>query len=100
MAKKIQYKDGEIVFLRDDIIITRDRKMKEQIYEWTFSTPSDWSVYEEPKPKKRVTLYRYTYKYGSAIHQTYFTSKNWSAFGGDEDYLLLTESKEVEYDDV
>lgn len=65
-----------------------------------FSDSTEWKIYEDPKPKKKIMLYRYTYKYGSAIHQTNFTSKNWSTFGGDEDYLLLTESKEVECDDV
>ena len=65
-----------------------------------YPTPHDFLIYEEPKPKKKITLYRYTYKYGSVIHQTNFISKKWSAFGGNEDYLLLTESKEVEVDDV
>lgn len=65
-----------------------------------FDYPCNWPIYEEHKPKKKVTLYRYTYKYGSAIHQTNFTSKNWSTYGGEGDYLLLTESKEIEVDDV
>ena len=65
-----------------------------------FSVSEDFLIYEEPKPKKKVTLYRYTYTYGGSIHQTSFTSKNWSALGGEGDYLLLTESKEIEVDDV
>lgn len=70
------------------------------VSETRLNPPCEFLIYEEPKPKKKVALYRHTYKYGNSIHQTNFTSKNWSALAGDEDHLLLTESKEIEVDDV
>ena len=88
---------GEYVFLNNSKTLKRENGDDALS---SFPMPTNWSIYEEPKPKKKVTLYRYTYKYGSVIHQTNFTSKNWSAFGENEDYLLLTESKEIEVDDV
>lgn len=67
-----------------------------------FSDYREWSIYKEPKPKKKVTLYRYTYREdnGPDIEQT-----NWISYGFKEGWsnhftLLKNESKEVEYDDV
>lgn len=68
----------------------------------SYLIPEHWLIYEEPKPKKKVTLYRYTYREdnGPDIEQT-----NWVSYGFKEGWsnhftLLKTESKEVEYDDV
>lgn len=101
-GQKIKYKDGEIVFLKDEILITIDKEREESGWEWAFNCPQHWSIYEEPKPKKKVTLYRYTYREdnGPDIEQT-----SWCSYGFKEGWshhftLLKTESKEVEYDDV
>lgn len=66
-----------------------------------FDQPSDWSLYEEPKKMKTVTLCRYTYKSNEGITQTQWTTKLF------EDYfmaniatLLKTESKTLEIEDV
>ena len=61
-----------------------------------FDYPMKWSIYEEPKPKKKVTLYSYTYKYSAKIFQS-----DWSERSFDEVVLplmtlLKTESKEIE----
>ena len=74
-GKKIKYARwviGEYVFLNNK---TLKHENDEDAY-LSFALPTNWSIYEEPKPKKKVTLYRYTYTYGSTIHQTNFTSKN------------------------
>jgi hypothetical protein len=70
---------------------------------------SGWSLYEEPKKMKTVTLYRYTYQQekGSIAQSNWIsqsTFSNWisqSAFwlkGGCK--LLKTEEKTIEIEDV
>lgn len=75
-----------------------------------FNYPEQWSIYEEPKPKKKVALYRYTYILGKGcdgvranmgkIFQSEFTECSFREYDDGYGKLLLTESKEVEYDDV
>lgn len=61
----------------------------------------DLEIYEEPKPKKKVTLYNYTYEDSDNIWESGFTTKKFESIGFlGETKLLKTESKEVEYDDV
>lgn len=57
--------------------------------------PQEWQPYTEPKQKKKVTLYRYTFK---SIHGNYFQS-NWIQQPASEhssSKLVSTESKEIE----
>ena len=67
---------------------------------------SDLEIYEEPKPKKKITLYRYTYQLCSGeIKTSYWTSLNFSEYYDENPDTrlmrrILKESKEVEYDDV
>ena len=64
---------------------------------WFFKTPKDWSIYEEPKKKKKITLYRYTYKQGENITETpYTTNKYGDYFLSNISSLIKTESKEIE----
>lgn len=71
-----------------------------------FHFPKEWSIYEEPKTKKKVTLYRYTYQLCSGeIKTSYWTSLNFSEYYDENPDTrlmrqILKESKEVEYDDV
>lgn len=65
-----------------------------------FSVSEDFLIYEEPKPKKKVTLYRYTYEYSGNILESNFISKGWGDYKSRGDKLLLTESKEIEVDNV
>lgn len=98
--KKIIYKEGEIVGLVDGVVRNFFRDGTSAIAKWGFYHPEEWSIYEEPKPKKKVMLYRYTLentKYGTA-HQTAWES---APFDGNSFVKILkTESKEVEADDV
>lgn len=66
-GQKIKYKYGEIVFLKDEILITIYNKAEQSEWEWAFNRPQHWSIYEEPKPKKKVTLYRYTTQYPNGV---------------------------------
>ena len=97
-GKKIQYKDNDIVFLRGCSLITI-RQVEEVRHEWSFLNPNDWAIYEEPKPKKKVTLYRYTYEYSGNILESNFISRGWGDYKSRGDKLLLTESKEIEVDE-
>ena len=66
-----------------------------------FSLPEAWSIYEEPKPRKKVTLYNYTYVQEGVFLETGFTSKSFVKNSIlSQTKLIKTESKEVEYDDV
>jgi len=60
-VKHVSWDKGEYVFLNTK---TLKRENGDDALP-SFSMPTNWSIYEEPKPKKKVTLYRYTYKYGS-----------------------------------
>ena len=92
LQKYMHLKDGDLFY---DNGLKRNQPVD-------FSNLESWSIYEEPKPKKKVTLYRYTYREdnGPDIGQT-----SWCSYGFKEGWshhftLLKTESKEVEYDDV
>lgn len=66
-----------------------------------FLFPKEWSIYEEPKPKKKITLYNYTYEDTENIWESGFTTKKFESIGFlSETKLLKTESKEIEVDDV
>ncbi len=97
-VKNKEWVNGSYCFLKDGYAETNSGSRV--IY--VFFNPQEWSIYEEPKPKKKVTLYRYTYREdnGPDIEQT-----SWCSYGFKEGYshhftLLKTETKEVEYDDV
>ena len=63
---------------------------------YSFNHPSDWSLYEEPKKMKTVTLYRYTYQELGHFFQT-----PWRSMPFDSNLKLLkTESKTLEVEDV
>jgi len=57
-----------------------------------------WSIYQPPKQKKKITLYRYTYEtISNNIFQNYWTSEKWEDFkSGSHSALLKTETKEIE----
>ena len=97
---------NKFVYLKDGIL-TNDSGFPDY---WAFNLPLMWSIYEEPKPKKKITLYRYTYILGKGceggrankgrIFQSEFTECSFREYYDGYGKLLLTESKEVEYDDV
>lgn len=88
---------GHYIHVKDDALVNQDGIECSN----SFQAPRKWSVYEEPKLKKKVTLYNYTYESKSGIYETGFSTLGFDQFtvmsGGK---LLKTESKEVEYDDV
>lgn len=63
--------------------------------------PHEFLIYEEPKPKKKVTLYRHTMsnRISGNIYQTTWDSVE-TAVDTKFIEVIKTESKEVEYDDV
>ena len=59
----------------------------------------EWEII---KPKKKIKLYRYTYKspyLNDHIYETNFMSKAWEDFMDKDDILLKTEEKTIEVDD-
>jgi len=59
----------------------------------------EWEIV---KPKKKIKLYRYTYKspyLNDHIYETNFMSKAWEDFMDKDDILLKTEEKTIEVDD-
>lgn len=101
-GKMIKYKDGDGAILQLINGFQCENGRYTSSNTWSFNYPGKWSIYEEPKPKKKVTLYRYTYRtnYSPDIMQT-----GWVSCGFEGNYpeyyaLLKAESKEVEYDDV
>jgi hypothetical protein len=57
-----------------------------------FGHVTDWSLYEEPKKMKTVTLYRYTYQELGHVFQT-----PWRSMPFDSNLKLLkTEEKQIE----
>ena len=98
---KIKGVSDSYLFLMDGTVTNKEGFKDVSAFEW----PENWSIYEEPKPKKKVTLYRYTYlnTKSELIHESFWFEGSFReyqdnyAFVGD---LLKTESKEVEYDDV
>jgi hypothetical protein len=58
---------------------------------------SGWSLYEEPKKMKTVTLYRYTYGAGDSIHESLWTTDE---FSYPKLKLLKTETKEIQIEDA
>jgi hypothetical protein len=92
--KKITHKEWRDLFLQMDagfiVDVDGDR------YHDYFDHPSDWSLYEEPKKMKTVTLYRYTYQELGRVFQT-----PWRSMPFDSNLKLLkTESKTLEVEDV
>lgn len=63
--------------------------------------PHEFLIYEKSKPKKKVTLYRYTVsnRISGNIYQTTWDSVE-TAVDTKFIEVIKTESKEVEYDDV
>lgn len=60
----------------------------------------DWHPYTPPKQKRKVTLYRYTYKGEAGIVQSMWMEQcGWPYAHISGWKLLLTETKEVEIDD-
>lgn len=100
-GKKIEYKDGEIVGLMDGNTCTFFLDGTSVPARWSFSHPNEWSIYEKPKPKKKVTLYRHTMsnRISGNIYQTTWESVE-TAVDTKFIEVIKTESKEVEYDDV
>ena len=110
-------KGGKVKYINEEIIGLIDGKVHQFFSDGSYS-PRDWgfyepwrfSIYEEPKPKKKVTLYRYTYVLGRGsgddrentgrIFQSEFTDCSFREYDDGYGILLKTESKEVEYDDV
>jgi len=66
-----------------------------------FDKPELFSIYEEPKKMKTVTLYRYTYQNSYlVISQSKWTTNALRNEVGDHVRLLKTESKNLEIEDV
>lgn len=84
------------LFLKDDELYSSDGYKDVSVFDW----PEKWSIYEEPKPKKKVTLYNYTYESKDKIYETGFSSLDFNMFPLIRGKLLKTESKEIEVDDV
>lgn len=64
-----------------------------------FADYKDWLIYEEPKPKKKVTLYRLTTQYpNGAIFQSMWC--NDKSPGMNNVKVLNIEEKTIEVDDV
>lgn len=70
-----------------------------------FDYPNLWEPYIEPKPKKKVTLYRYTYLNTNGgykmqtLMQTFWTSGSFEKYRRDFAFvgeLLMTEEKTIE----
>jgi len=87
----------EYLFLKDGEVYHSDGLRDVSSFEY----PGKWSIYEEPKPKKKVTLYRYTMsnRIRGNIYQTSWDSVE-TAVDTKFIEVIKTESKEVEYDDV
>ena len=96
-VKHVSWDKGEYVFLNTK---TLKRENGDDALS-SFSMPTNWSIYEEPKPKKKVTLYRYTYhcQHRGIVIQSRWSTEGW-VYRQDNDPLLLVESKEIEVDDV
>ena len=62
----------------------------------SFVAPEDWSIYEEPKKKKKITLYRYTYKERSGH---IFCSAWRSGEPQNMGTVVLVEAREIEVDE-
>lgn len=95
---KVQVKGlNSYLFLKNGMLTNKEGYKDDS----TFSCPEQWSIYEEPKPKKKVTLYNYLYDDGGNLWESGFTTKSFDEINYlCEVKLLKTESKEVEYDDV
>lgn len=94
-GKKIKYggwiKGTYVHFVEERIVDEAERP-----YESPFLRPDLWSLYEEPKKMKTVTLYRYTYQEMGHVFQT-----PWRSMPFDSNLKLLkTESKTTEIEDV
>lgn len=66
---------------------------------WFFHDVELWQKYHEPKPKRKVTLYRYTFRWEKdcVISQTYWSDMSFEAYFSNKlPKLLMTETKEVE----
>jgi len=61
-----------------------------------YGIPGLWSIYEEPKKKKKITLYRYTYK----EHSGHIFCSAWRS-GEPQNIgsVVLTEAREIEVDE-
>lgn len=90
--------DGKIITDSSGIVRIIDGRTHKIIdgfwREWfaAFSIPTDWSIYEEPKPNKKVTLYRHWYF--SPEHNQIFTcdtTVRWQDMKDNGDKLLETE---------
>lgn len=68
----------------------------------SFSDFADWQIYQEPKLKRKITLYRYTYEFGASckgVEQSSWSDSSWGdVYSGTSRKLLMTESKEIEVD--
>ena len=69
-----------------------------EITECGFFRSHNWKKYIEPKKKKVITLYRYTYIINGEIEQTRWLSTPKYPYAS-EDKIIKTESKETEVDD-
>ena len=73
---------------------------KSQRHYSMYSTPNEWSLYEEPNKVKTVTLYRYTYRQEKgSIAQSNWISQS-TFWLKDVCKLLKTETKEIQIEDA
>lgn len=57
-------------------------------------TKNDWEYHTEPKPKKEITLYRFTYKESDNVYfQTYWSTESSKPYDTE---LVKTETKVIE----
>lgn len=85
---------GQYIYL-DDLGNLKD----ERGYKRNYNSLLRYKIWEPPKQKKKVTLYRYTYK--SSIGDVIYQSEWMSAEHEDHRHLgiLKIETKEVEYEE-
>ena len=104
-GKKIQYDDGDIVFLENGKAMTLRCGKLDNNCSWSFLYPQEWSIYEEPKPKKKITLYTHIVKY-VLQEDVYETLRPTTRNAEDIEKNMVgvkvvsTTCKEVEVDDV
>jgi len=90
--RKETWCNNEFIHLADGLMSDEHGR---KVYH-VFDQPLAWSLYEEPKKMKTVTLYRYTYQELGHFFQT-----PWRSMPFDSNLKLLkTEEKTIEIEDV
>ena len=96
-GKKIKHATGIIgtyIHLSDGNLVDKYGTLADP----AFLLTHEWSLYEEPKKMKTVTLYRYTYQLGLHFYRTAWSSEVFIA--NNMARLVKTETETIEIEDV